>query len=113
MAAVRKETGEDGSQRLLPVSTTRTDVEGHFTRTGLPSGTYFVCVDGPQGFGLYADARVAYQETWCGSVATIEGAIPIALHQGQWSTGLQIVAERERLFHITVRPSGPREGFGS
>ncbi|MGI4830863.1 MAG: hypothetical protein ACRYFU_22140 [Janthinobacterium lividum] len=59
---------------------------------------------------MYADASVAYQETWNGSAATIEGAIPLLLHQGQQLTGLQITAKRERLFHITVRPSGPREG---
>ena len=108
VAAVRKETREDGSQRLLPVSATRTDVEGHFALKGLPSGTYFVCVDGPQGFGLYTDASVAYQETWYASAATIEGAIPLSLHQGQQLTGLQIAVEQERLFHVIVRPSGPR-----
>ena len=107
VAAVRKETREDGSQRLLPVSAAQTDERGHFVLKGLPAGTFFVCVNGPQGFGLHPGASDGYKETWYGATPSIAGSVPLLIHQGQDLTGLQIAVEHERRYMVTVRPSGP------
>ena len=109
VAAVRKEVREDGSLRLAPVTSVETDRAGRFTLGRLPPGTYFVCVEGPGGWKLHPnpEARSGYKETWYGATPSIDGAIPLLLHEAQQIAGLQIAVTQEPRFHIIVRPSGP------
>ena len=109
VAAVQKGTQEDGSLWLKPVASVPTDSEGHFALVGLLPGTYFVCVEGPGGWRLRPNPneRAGYKETWYGATHSIDGAIPLPLHEAQQVAGLQIAVEQEPRFHVIVRPSGP------
>jgi hypothetical protein len=49
LAVVSEQQGEQGKVRLRLVDTVKTDASGRFVFTKLESGTYFVCVNGPNG----------------------------------------------------------------
>lgn len=107
VAAVRKEKQENGSDRLRPATWAKTDASGRFVLTKLPSGTYFVCVNGPNGFNAFPDAVGWYRETWYGNVRSAEEAIPVALKEGDERDDLRITVERERRYRVIVWPFGP------
>jgi len=107
IAAVRKEKREDGSNRLRPQTWAKTDESGRFLLAKLPSGTYFVCVNGPNGFDAFPDAGKWYRETWYGNVGSAEGATPVALKEGEERNDVRITVERERRYRVIVWPSGP------
>jgi len=107
ITAVQKEKWENGSDRLRPVTWAKTDASGRFVLTKLPSGTYFVCVNGPNGFNAFPDAGGWYRETWYGNVGSAEGAIPVTLKEGEERNDVRINVERERRYRVIVWPSGP------
>jgi Carboxypeptidase regulatory-like domain len=56
VAAVRKEQGEKGTVRLRVANLAKTDASGRFALTKLESGTYFACVNGPNGLNAFPNA---------------------------------------------------------
>lgn len=107
VAAVRKEKREDGSDRLRPETLAKTDAGGRFLLAKLSPGTYFVCVNGPNGFESFPDAGGWYRETWYGNVGSAEGATPVALKEGEERNDVGITVEREHRYRVIVWPSGP------
>jgi hypothetical protein len=107
VAAVQKEKWENGSDRLRPATWVKTDASGRFALTKLSAGTYFACVNGPNGFDAVSAAGGWYRETWYGNVSSAEGAAPIALKEGDERDDVGITVERERRYSVIVWPSGP------
>ncbi len=107
VAAVRKEKREDGSERLLPVSWVKTDSNGKFALEKLEGGTYFVCVNGPNGFNAFENAGGWVHETWYGNSDSVKGATPLAVKAGDERNGVRIALKREKRYQIIVWPSGP------
>jgi hypothetical protein len=107
VAAVRKEKRENKSDRLRPATWAKTDASGRFVLTKLPSGTYFVCVNGPNGFNAFPDSAGWYRETWYGNVRSAKEAIPLALKEGEERNDVRITVERERRYRVIVWPFGP------
>jgi hypothetical protein len=110
VAAVRKEKLHNGSERLVPESQAKTDVSGQFVLRGLPAGSYFVCVNGPDGYNAARNTVGWYRETWYGNVPSKEGAIEVPLTEGQEQGGVRITVEREQRYRVVVWPSGPEGG---
>lgn len=107
VAAVRKENREDGSERLLPVNWVKTDAKGKFVLTKPPSGTYFVCVNGPNGFDAFPSAEGWMRETWYGNADSVDGATPVALKEGDERNDVRIRVQREGRYRVIVWSSGP------
>lgn len=107
VAAVRLEKREDGSERHSPVAVAQTDGDGHFVLKELPPGSYFVVVNGPDGFDARKNAGGWYRETWYDGSSSIEAALQIALKEGQRHGGIQIAVAREQRFRVVIWPSGP------
>lgn len=107
VAAVRVEKREDGSERRLPVAQAQTDVGGRFVLKGLAQGSYFVVVNGPDGFNATRDAVGWYRETWYSNSPSIQGALEVALKEGQQQSDIRVTVAREQRFRAVVWPSGP------
>jgi hypothetical protein len=107
VAAARWDKHADGSEWMAPISGAKTDADGKFSLRKLPPSTYFVCVNGPHGFNEAPTAGGWYRETFYGNSTSVEGAIPIALKEGEEQNGIRITVEREKRYRITVWPSGP------
>jgi len=107
VAAVRKEKQKDGSIRLRVQNAAKTDEMGHFSLTKLQADTYFICVNGPNGFSASADAE-GWRETWFGG-ASADDATPIPLKTGEARNDLRINVERELRYRVIVWPSGPED----
>jgi hypothetical protein len=106
VAAVRRETREDGSERLLPVSNGVTGEAGQFALKKLPAGSYFVCVDGPSGYELHPDPGGWYQERWYGDKPSEKGALLVSLKEAGEQDGLRIRVQRETRYKVIIWPSG-------
>lgn len=107
VAAVRKEEREQGKIRLRVVNTVKTDASGRFVFTKLESGTYFVCVNGPNGLNAFPDAGGWYRETWYGNDGSAKDAKALILNEGEEQNDIHIKVEREQRYSVTVWPSGP------
>jgi hypothetical protein len=107
VTAVRKEEREPGKVRLRFVDTVKTDGNGRFVFTKLESGTYFVCVNGPDGFNAFPDAGGWYRETWYGDDGSAKNAKALTLKEGEAQNDIRIKVEREQRYNVTVWPSGP------
>ena len=107
VAAVRRDKREDGTERLLPVAGSKTDAKGLFVLKQLPSGTYLVCVNGPNGYNAFPVKGIWYRETWYGDVQSPADAVPVSLREGDEKQNLKIKVVPERRYHLTVWPSGP------
>ncbi len=110
VTAVQKEKREDGSERLLPISETKTSATGTFILKQLAPGTYFVCVNGPNGYNVLPTDGAWYSEVWYGNVPSVEHSIPVRLREGEERSNIQIAVVRERRHHIVIWPSGPEGG---
>jgi Carboxypeptidase regulatory-like domain len=107
VTAVRKEKRENGQGPMRPAASTKTDPSGRFVLAKLESGTYFVCVNGPNGYGDRSKAGPSYRETWYGNTHSAEGAIPLALAEGEEQNDIRIAVELEPRYRVLVWPSGP------
>src|SRR5580704_8040618 len=109
VAAVRKEQGEKGAFRLHAVNWVKTDASGRFVLKKLESGTYFVCVNGPNGLNAFPNAGVWYRETWYGNVGSAEDAKALMLKGGEEQNDIHITVEQEQRYRVIVWPSGPED----
>ena len=107
VTTVRKEEGELGKVRLRVVNTVKTDASGRFVFNKLESGTYFVCVNGPNGLNAFPNAGVWYRETWYGNVSSAEDAKALTLKEGEKQGDIRITVEPEQRYRVVVWPSGP------
>jgi len=107
VAAVRKEKRENGSDWLRAATWAKTDTSGRFVLKKLEADTYFVCVNGPNGFDAFPDAGGWYGETWYGNVNSVEGAFPLALKEGEEQNDVRITVQREQRYRVIIWPSGP------
>ena len=107
VAAVRKEEGEQGKVRLRVANTVKTDAGGRFVFTKLESGTYFVCVNGPNGLNAFPDARGWYRETWYENGGSAKDAKALTLKEGEEQNDVRIKVEREQRYSVVVWASGP------
>jgi hypothetical protein len=107
VAAVRVEKREDGSERHLPGAQAQTDVGGRFLLKGLAPGSYFVVVNGPDGLDARRDAGGWYRETWYSNSPSFQGALQLALKEGQQQSDIRVTVAREQRFRVVVWPSGP------
>jgi hypothetical protein len=105
--AVRKEQGEKGTVRLRVANLAKTDASGRFVLTKLESGTYFVCVNGPNGLNAFPDAGGWYRETWYGNVGSAEDAKALMLKEGEEQNDIRVTVEREQRYSVIVWPWGP------
>jgi len=108
VAAVGRESREDGSKRLSPVSEDYTDANGNFALNKLLPGSYFVCVDGPTGYGPHPDPGGWYKESWYGDKPSAKGALQITLKEGGKQDGIEIRVIREKRYRVIVWPKGPQ-----
>jgi hypothetical protein len=105
------------AQPNQPATTTRTDAQGRFALEHLPSGSYFLCVNGPNGFGAPmpyrnppkpgSDIPGLYQEAWYGGTSSAKGAQEIALAPGQNRDDIHLIVQPASLHTVTVHVSGP------
>lgn len=110
VAAVRKDEGEKGAFRLHAVNWVKTDASGRFVLKRLESGTYFVCVNGPNGLNAFPnDDGVWYRETWYGNVGSAEDAKALMLKEGEEKNDIHITVEQEQRYRVIVWPSGPED----
>ena len=109
VTVVRKEEKEPGKVRRRAVNTVKTDESGQFVFTKLESGTYFVCVNGPNGFNAFPDAGGWYRETWYGNDGSAKDAKALTLTEGEEQNDIRIKVEREQRYSVVVWPSGPED----
>ena len=109
LAVVSEQEGEQGKVRLAVVNTVKTDASGRFVFTKLESGTYFVCVNGPNGLNAFPDAGGWYRETWYGNGGSAKDAKALTLKEGEAQNDIRIRVEREQRYSVTVWPSGPED----
>lgn len=109
VTVVRKEEKEPGKVRRRAVNTVKTDESGQFVFTKLESGTYFVCVNGPNGFNAFPDAGGWYRETWYGNDGSAKDAKALTLKEGEEQNDIRIKVEREQRYSVVVWPSGPED----
>jgi hypothetical protein len=109
VTAVRKEEREKGTVRLRVANSAKTDAGGRFVLTKLESGTYFVCVNGPNGLNSFPDAGGWYRETWYGNVGSAKDAKVLMLKEGEEQNDIRIAVEREQRYRVNVWPSGPED----
>jgi hypothetical protein len=105
------------NQPNQPATSARTDAQGRFALEHLPSGSYLLCVNGPNGFGAPvpyanqikpgADIIGLYQETWYGGAPSAQGARQITLAPGEERNDISINVRPESLHNVTVHVSGP------
>jgi hypothetical protein len=107
VTVVRMEEKEQGKVRRRFVNTVKTGASGQFVFAKLESGTYFVCVNGPNGFNAFPDAGGWYRETWYGNGGSSEDAKALTLKEGEEQNDIHIKVEREQRYSVTVWPSGP------
>jgi hypothetical protein len=107
VAAVRREKQGDGSSRLRVAGGTETDASGRFVFTKLPPDTYFICVNGPNGFNSFPDAHGWYRETCYENASAAEQSTPIVLSEGEERRDVRIKVERESRYRVVVWPLGP------
>jgi hypothetical protein len=91
------------------VNTVKTDASGRFVFTKLESGTYFICVNGPNGLNAFPNAGVWYREKWYGNVSSAKDAKALMLKEGEEQSDVHITVEREQRYSVTVWPSGPED----
>jgi hypothetical protein len=91
------------------VDTVKTDASGRFVFTKLESGTYFVCVNGPNGFNAFPDAGGWYRETWYGNDGSAKDAKALTLTEGEEQNDIRIKVEREQRYSVVVWASGPED----
>src|SRR5208283_991927 len=109
VTVVRKEEKEQGKVRRRVVDTVKTDASGRFVFAKLESGTYFVCVNGPNGFDAFPDAGGWYRETWYGNDGSTKDAKALTLTEGEEQNDIRIEVEREQRYSVVVWPSGPED----
>ena len=85
----------------------KTDALGQFALRGLPAATYLVCANESASYNDGPTPRLPYRETWFGSAASRERALPITLKEGDERNHLRITVEPEMRHRIVVWPSGP------
>jgi Carboxypeptidase regulatory-like domain len=107
VAAARTQKLPSGTERLIAIGWIKTDADGRFAIDKLPAETYFVCVNGPNGFNAFPDAGGWYRETYFGSGDSAEGATPLALKEGEERDDVRITVTREKRYRVIVWPSGP------
>jgi len=109
VTVIRKEEKEPKKVRRQAVNTVKTDESGRFAFTKLESGTYFVCVNGPNGFNAFPDAKGWYRETWYGNDGSAKDAKALTLKEGEDRNDVRIQVEREQRYNVVVWPSGPED----
>jgi hypothetical protein len=109
VTVVRMEEKEQGKVRRRVVNTVKTDASGRFVFAKLESGTYFVCVNGPNGFNAFPDAGGWYRETWYGNGGSSEEAKALTLKEGEEQNDIRIKVEREQRYSVVIWPSGPED----
>ncbi len=109
VTVVRQEEKGPGKDRRRAVDTVKTDASGRFVFTKLESGTYFVCVNCPNGFNAFPIAGVWYRETWYGNDSSAKDAKELTLTEGEEQNDIRIKVEREQRYSVVVWPSGPED----
>ena len=109
VTVVRNEEKEHGKVRRRAVNTVKTDDSGRFVFTKLESGTYFVCVNGPNGFNAFPDAGGWYRETWYANDGSAKDPKALTLTEGEEQNDIRIKVEREPRYNVVVWPSGPED----
>lgn len=107
VTVVRKQEGEQGKVRRQFVNTVKTDATGRFVFTKLEAGTYFVCVNGPNGLNAFPDAAGWYRETWYRNGGSAKDAKALTLKEGEEQNDIRIKVEREQRYRVIVWASGP------
>ncbi len=111
VAAVGRDMRAAGSKGLSPISNDYTDKSGRFALRKLPSGSYFVCADGPSGYdGSPPDPGGWYKESWYGDKPSAKGALQVTLKEGGKIDGIEIRVAREKRYRVIVWPKGPQDG---
>lgn len=108
VSAVRLVFSPGGLESPHRVQATETDEGGSFRLKGLEPGSYYVCVNGPNGKVLGNRTRgESYRETYYGNATSPAGAQLVRVVAGDETKDTRITVPAEKRYNITVRVSGP------
>ena len=108
VSAVRLVFSPGGLESPHRVQVTQTDEGGSFRLKGLEPGSYYVCVNGPNGKVLGNRTRgESYRETYYGNATSPAGAQQVRVVAGDETKDTRITVPAEKRYNITARVSGP------
>ena len=112
VSAVRLVSTPGGLESPRRVQVTQTDQRGSFRLAGLEPGSYFVCVNGPNGNVVaHRTGRENYRETYYVNATAPTNAQPVQVVVGNETEDIRISVPAEKRYNITARVSGPeRDG---
>ena len=110
VSAVRLVSSPGGLESPRRVLVTQTYQRGSFRLAGLEPGSYYVCVNGPNG-NLVAPpiGRQSYRETYYVNATAPTSAQPVQVVVGNETEDIRISVPAEKRYNITARVSGPGE----
>jgi len=108
VSAVRLVSSPDGIESPRRVQVTQTDKHGSFRLAGLEPGSYYVCVNGPNGTVVGPrTGRERYRETYYVNATAPTGAQQVPVFAGNETKDIRISIPAEKRYNITARVSGP------
>lgn len=115
VSAVRLVSSPGGLESARRVQVTQTDERGSFRLAGLEPGSYYVCVNGPNGNVIAPrNGRQSYRETYYVNATAPTGAQQVQVVVGDETEDIRISVPAEKRYNITARVSGPeRDGVPS
>ncbi len=108
VSAVQLVSSPDGLESPRRVQVTQTDEHGSFRLAGLEPGSYYVCVNGPNGSVVgIRTGRERYRETYYVNATAPIGAQQVPVFAGNETKDIRISIPAEKRYNITARLSGP------
>ncbi len=108
VSAVQAVSSPGGLEIPRRIQVTRTDKRGSFRLSGLEPGSYYLCVNGPNGNEV--PSRVTgwgYRETYYSNATSLSNAQQVRVFAGDETKDIRIAVPEEKRFRINVVVSGP------
>ena len=108
VSAVQVVAAPGGFESARRIQEIQTDKQGSFHLSGLEPGSYYVCVNGPNGNQV--PSRVTgrgYRETYYSNATSLSDAQQVRVIAGDETEDIRISVPAEKRFRITVVVSGP------
>jgi hypothetical protein len=108
VSAVQVVAAPGGFESARRIQVTRTDKQGSFHLSGLEPGSYYVCVNGPNGNQVPSRATGwGYRETYYSNATSLSDAQQVHVIAGDETKDIRISVAAEKRYTISVRVSGP------
>ena len=110
VSAVQVVATPGGFKSARRIQVTRTDKQGSFHLSGLEPGSYYVCVNGPNGNEI--PSRVpgrGYRETYYSHAMSLSDAQQVRVFAGDETKDIRISVPAEKRYSITVSVSGTEQ----